>query len=476
MFHYYNHYLNLKKEVYLLVKTEAESIAKRFEIAATKLYRSNNFIISIIENNLKSQAKFIDLLNSIEPFNYDELKEFSKETNLALIYIVPFGKNKKIIGYSNVPVSKFFYKIYNNTPDKIIFHKENNLILYNYKGKYSKAFIITGITAAKYFQAKKKFTIDNLIKAIVSHRKEVINIKIINGNLNKMKIVLKQDKYFIVTLPFKGVNGKIIQITIDATHGVKIIKNFKHNLIVFLSVIIVVAIVVSILLYILQKKYFQSLQNYERKLFTQEKYASLGRSAALIAHEIRNPVNVVSMGLQRLKYETELSEDDEYLNLINTMIAELSRINNTIELFLDYSKPLKVNKEKILLKNLISEILSFFKNSNLEISININDNFFINADKNLMKQLFTNLIKNAYENRETTLLKISAKDNIITFENNGVLKKIDCEKIFEPYYTTKIKGSGLGLAIVKKIVESHNWEISCTVEGDVIEFKIITDN
>ncbi len=473
IYHYYTHYLNLKKEVFSLVKNEAESIARRFEIAATKLYRSNNFIISIIKDNLKSQAKFIDLLNSIEPFNYEELKEFSKETNLALIYIVPFKKGKKIIGYSNIPLNKFFHKVYNTYSGKLIFDKENNLIIYIYKGTYSNSLIITGITAKKYYQAQKVFTIQNLIKAIVSHRKEVIDIKIFNGKVKELKIILKSEKYFVVTLPFKGSKGKIIQITIDATHGVKIIKNFKHNLAVFLLVIIIIATLVSFLLYYLQKRYITSLQAYERKLYTQEKYASLGRSAALIAHEIRNPINVVSMGLQRIKYETDICNQEEYLNLINTMSNELSRINKTIELFLDYSKPLKVKLEKINLKNILVEILSFFKDNKVKIEINIPDNYFINADKNLIKQVFTNLIKNAYENNNTTLLKIDVIDNQIIFKNNGVASNISCEKIFEPYYTTKTKGAGLGLAIVKKIVESHNWELTCKIEKGEIEFKIL---
>ncbi len=473
-YHYYTHYKNLKKEIYLLVQSQAESIAKRFEISATKLYRSNRFIKTIIKNNLHSQAKFIDLLNSVEEFKEDELEEFAKETNLSLILIVSY-KNKKILKYNSKDISTaYIIKMLTDTfDDRLIFDSKNNLIYYIYKGKYSKNYIVTGIIAKKFFKKQRRFTTENLIKSIIKSRKGILDIKILDIPVEKLNISLKNNKYFEVKLPFHGAPDKSLKILIDATHGVKIINNFKHNLTIFVLFIFFTGIIVNFIIYLIQKKYIASINEYEKKLFIQEKDAALGRSAGLIAHEIRNPVNAVSIGLQRLQFETDL--DDEYLKLIETMISELKKINKSIETFIDYTKPLTLSKEKLELRKIISDILTLYKSSNVNFKLDIPDNFIINADKKLFTQAVLNLITNAVENKGSTYVKIYIENNYLIFENNGVDTSVEPSKIFEPYYTQKTKGSGLGLAIVKKIVESHGWEIFCEIKNDVIKFKLRVD-
>ncbi len=474
-FHYYTHYKNLKKEIYSLVKNEAESIAKRFEISASKLYRSNKFIKTIIEKNLKSQAEFIDLLNSIEHFQEDELSEFAKETGLNLIYIKFFSSNKTT-GYSdNVTIEELGnIKKYLNSKkyNKLFFNSKEKLILYIYAGKYSESIILIGFRAEKYFEIQKRLTMENLINSIVKHRKEILKIELKKGFLNNLNIILKENKYFIVKLPFQAIPDKYLEISIDATHGVRIIDNFKHNLLVFFSVIFFIGILLNAIIYTMQKKYISSIKEFEKKIYQHEKEAALGRSAALIAHEIRNPVNSVSIGLQRIKYETELGNMVEYSNLLTTMEQELKKINSSIETFIDYSKPLKIKKEKINVLKLLQSLLLPFKNNKVNVSIEIPEFFEIDADKKFFSQALINLIKNAFENEDTTHINIYVKNGSLLFENNGVKQNLETEKIFEPYYTTKTKGSGLGLAVLKKIVEAHNWDITCHKNKNIIKFEI----
>ena len=357
--------------------------------------------------------------------------------------------------------------------NRLVFDSKNNLIYYIYKGKYSKNYIVTGIIAKKFFKKQRRFTTENLIKSIIKSRKGILDIKILDTSVKKLNIFLKNNKYFEVRLPFHGAPDKSLKILIDATHGVKIINNFKHNLTIFILFIFFTGIIVNFIIYIIQKKYIASINEYEKKLFIQEKDAALGRSAGLIAHEIRNPVNAVSIGLQRLQFETDL--DDEYLKLIETMINELKKINKSIETFIDYTKPLTLSKEKLELRKIINDILTLYKSSNINFKLDIPHNYMVNADKKLFTQAVLNLITNAVENKGSTYVNIYIENNYLIFENNGVDSSVEPSKIFEPYYTQKTKGSGLGLAIVKKIVENHGWEIFCEVKNDVIKFKLKLD-
>jgi signal transduction histidine kinase len=108
----------------------------------------------------------------------------------------------------------------------------------------------------------------------------------------------------------------------------------------------------------------------------------------------------------------------------------------------------------------------------VNVSIEIPEFFEIDADKKFFSQALINLIKNAFENKDTTYINIYLQNGSLFFENNGVKQNLETEKIFEPYYTTKTKGSGLGLAILKKVIEAHNWDIICHKNKNIIKFEI----
>ncbi len=466
IFHYLSHFNQLQNEIFNYVEIQAKSIAKRIEIAASNVYRSHKFVKTIISNSLKSQAKLIDLLNSIEPFKIQELKDFSEETGVDIICIV---KNNKKLCNGSFPFIKN-YKF-----NGIKFFQEKNLILYYYKGEYSNAIIITGIYAKQFFAKQKKFSVNFLINKILDQREDIKEIKIINGSINKIDIKILKNKFYLVKVPFEAQKNKIILIKIDATYLLNILYNFKHNLNVFIFVMILIGIIGNIIIYFIQKKYLKEIRKYEKRLLQNEKFVALGRSAGILAHEIRNPLNAIGIGLQRILYETDIVNNKEYKNLLDTILDELKRVNDKITTFIDYTKPVNIKKEKIKLKNFIEDITIYYKNE-LKIIIEISDNLIIHVDKNLFREAIINLVKNAVENKKSTYLKITAmqkrKEFFIEFENDGIDNNIDPDTIFEPYFTTKINGSGLGLAIVKKIIESHNGTITCNISNNKIKFTI----
>jgi len=235
---------------------------------------------------------------------------------------------------------------------------------------------------------------------------------------------------------------------------------------------ILIGIIGNFLIYIMYKNFIIKIKEYDKKIAQNEKYAAIGRSAGIIAHEIRNPLNAIGIGLQRLQYETDISEHPEYNNLLNTILKELKRINEKITTFIDYTKPIEVEKKEVYLKKLVEECLIFYKNSKIDIEIKIPEDLKILVDRDLFRQVITNLFRNVFENEKTTYLKILWQKNKLIIENDGVKYNLDTEKIFEPYFTTKTRGSGLGLAIAKKIIEAHGGEIFCEKEGEKIRFVI----
>ncbi len=468
--HYYYHFKTLQKEILSYIEIQATSIARRIEISASNIYKSHRFIKKIIENNLKSQAKFIDLMNSIERFKKDELKEFAIESGLNLVII--HNKNYSVSFLPDGFTEKEIKKLCKDNLNQIVFVKPKNLILYIYKGVYSDAKIITGIIAKKFFKKEEKLSVNALINKILSQRQDIKEIKIVNEKISKPQISLYENKYYLVKIPFEAKKNSAILIKFDAYHPIKILNNFKHNIHVFIIVMILIGIIGNFLIYVMHRNFITKLKEYDKRIAQNEKYAAIGRSAGIIAHEIRNPLNAIGIGLQRLQYETDISEHPEYNNLLNTILNELKRVNAKITTFLDYTKPIKVEKKEVYLKKLVEECLIYYKNLEIDIEIKIPEDLKIFVDKDLIMQLISNLFRNVFENENTTFLKILWQKDKLIIENDGVKNSLDTEKIFEPYYTTKTKGSGLGLAIAKKIIEAHEGDIYCELDGEKIKFVI----
>lgn len=197
-----------------------------------------------------------------------------------------------------------------------------------------------------------------------------------------------------------------------------------------------------------------------------ENLALLGEVAVYIAHEVRNPLNLIK-GFSQLMTE---SDDLEFIKEnAKIVISEADRLNRLASTLLNYTKNEYLELEKININNFTSLLIS---NLNLEDIIEINtvgEEIIINADREKMVQVFLNIVKNGVEaidgqyNRIFRLNLINyGKIKIVEFKTNGRIdEKLELKKIFNPFITTKSNGNGLGLAIVKKIIEAHNMKIYC---------------
>jgi len=198
-----------------------------------------------------------------------------------------------------------------------------------------------------------------------------------------------------------------------------------------------------------------------------EKLKMAGEIAAGVAHEIRNPLTVIS-GFVQMMNDNQNSPYSYYTNLID---SEIDRINLIISEFLVLSKPNSINQIDFKIDQVVCDILTLYKPELQARSISLSEHWnakdtIITGDANQIKQVFINLIKNAVEaiekdgNITLTIEKTSEHYCSIKIKDTGLgMKKEVIDHIFEPFYTTKPEGTGLGMMITEKIIQEHHGHI-----------------
>ena len=210
----------------------------------------------------------------------------------------------------------------------------------------------------------------------------------------------------------------------------------------------------------------------EIEVLRRERLSALGNVAATVAHEVRNPLNAISMGLQRLKLEFQPTDDpDQYSRLTELMLGEVHRLNLIVEQFLSLARPIEIKAEALPLAEILKELAalqeSHARQSNVQIEIIAAPNLpSLTADPSYLTQVLLNLMLNGLQAMpEGGTLTLEAKTSInniliaVTDTGTGIAAE-NLARIFEPYFTTKVQGSGLGLAIAKRIIEAHGGTIT----------------
>ncbi|WP_062238211.1 ATP-binding protein [Fictibacillus sp. FJAT-27399] len=219
----------------------------------------------------------------------------------------------------------------------------------------------------------------------------------------------------------------------------------------------------------------------EELIVQSEKLSVIGQLAAGVAHEIRNPLAILS-GFVQFMREEHIS--DEYTNI---MLAEINRMNQILEEYMQLAKVKQFTFEEVDLSGLVKETLllmeAYASLSNISIICGIQDvGCLIRGDSNSLKQVFINLIKNAVEASahgsqvEVSVKRTSEGYAIIEVKDEGHgLEKDQLKKLGEPFFTTKDMGTGLGLMVSFKIIEQHNGEVTVTSEpnkGTIFSVKL----
>lgn len=225
----------------------------------------------------------------------------------------------------------------------------------------------------------------------------------------------------------------------------------------------------------------------EQSAYHNDKLAMLGKIAASIAHEIRNPLTSIRGFIQLLHpYLKQLGKDD-YAKII---LEEIDRANDIIYEFLNSSKPSAPIKEDIQVSSLIQEIALLYKSEALlkgcEMQIKpIDPSISICVDVKQIKQVLLNILKNALEviaetqsNRRGLIVANAEQTDtsvILSIEDNGKgMDQKTLTKLFDPFFTTKKDGTGLGLSVSYRIIKNHGGSIQVdSTPGEGTVFRIL---
>jgi two-component system sensor histidine kinase HydH len=212
-----------------------------------------------------------------------------------------------------------------------------------------------------------------------------------------------------------------------------------------------------------------------REVARSQRLASVGRLAAGVAHEIRNPLSSIKGFATYFKERYPDRPDDQ--QTADIMIQEVDRLNRVVGQLLEFAKPVSVKPKPISLPTLLNDSIKLIKDRAAEknISIQTQNNTQVDEvriDPDRINQVLLNLYLNAIDSMENggeLKVEISSdgqhRDVVIQVsDTGGGISRENLPKIFEPYFTTKSTGTGLGLAIAHNIIEAMGGKI--TVESD----------
>jgi signal transduction histidine kinase len=319
--------------------------------------------------------------------------------------------------------------------------------------------------------------------------KEILTV---NVKIASKKVNYAEHKILDLAAPL-FVDNKIVgvvRIGLDRSSMDKSLVENRQHIFVFMFCIVIIALLSMWLLYHDQNRHLAGIVEIERQLEKAERLSSLGQLAAGVAHEIRNPLNAISMATQRLKRDFVPSDPqkvDEFQNLSGVIKDEIKRLNGIIEEFLTFSKSRRLDFCKFSITEVLQKIVNLIREEASTRGITIETTWrhapaLISMDVNKLQQALLNLIKNAMESITEAEGKV-----FITVDKEGknyIVVKIsdtgcgmtsdEMEKIFSPEYTTKEKGVGLGIPLAFEIIRGHGGDIRVSSrQGKGTTFEVI---
>jgi PAS domain S-box-containing protein len=226
----------------------------------------------------------------------------------------------------------------------------------------------------------------------------------------------------------------------------------------------------------------------EKQVLQAERLATIGKMAAKVAHEIRNPLSSISLNAELLEDEIrgyDSVNTEEAMVLLKSIISEVDRVNSLTEEYLQFSRLPESRLAKGNIASVINEMIELMRHELNQKKIQvefkeinkISDVYF---DRTQIRRVLLNMIRNATEampNGGKLKIWTDSRNSraIINIEDTGIgIPSDEIEKIFDPFYTTKEFGTGLGLAIAQQILHEHGGQIYCnSTVGEGTIFSIV---
>src|SRR4051812_37778117 len=228
------------------------------------------------------------------------------------------------------------------------------------------------------------------------------------------------------------------------------------------------------------------VEQLEERERLRDRLAALGEMAAAIAHEVKNPLAGIEVMAGILK--RQLTESEDAQSILRDIIKEAKMANAIVVEVLDFVRPIRLQVERVSLADVVHDAISMAEahapRGRVQLAVDLREDLApIQGDPHQLRQIFTNLLTNAFEamngvgNVRLTALQVSPDEEAgaadaqavpmiqveVTDDGPGMPADV-MERIFSPFFTTKPQGSGLGLAIVRKIVDAHDGRIDVSAQ------------
>lgn len=221
------------------------------------------------------------------------------------------------------------------------------------------------------------------------------------------------------------------------------------------------------------RKESEALKKAHAEVVQSQKLATLGYLAAGMAHEIRNPLNSISLFVQLIK---EGVDDQERIDYIDKILKEVDRVDGTLGKLLDTARRPRFELAEVNIKEIIQKALDSFtpqmKAQEIILECSIREGIpHLMADPSEIQQIFTNLFLNAldempHSGRLEIVLDFDDKEIIILVsDSGGGIPEEHLPNIFDPFFSTKSRGTGMGLPIVLRIVKNYGGKIEISNTG-----------
>jgi len=238
----------------------------------------------------------------------------------------------------------------------------------------------------------------------------------------------------------------------------------RRNFFFIFGLISVIGIIFFLGLYQLQGHYLEKKREAEEEKKEKERYREISAFTSGVAHEIKNPLNSLSLIFELLQKKAPPNLQEE----IGAGKEEIQKISRIIDQFASSLRPLKLSKEAFVLEEMVSSVrrslITESDKAAVEIRYLESSSIALKADKDLMSQALHNLLRNSIEASSGGVISIKVqqrKKNVfikIGDSGRGITEE-DKLHIFEPFFSGKKKGLGVGLYLTKKIVEAHEGKI-----------------
>lgn len=432
--------------------------------------KNGNELIRVDRDKLKEKNYTVTKENLQNKFHRDY---FQNIINLPKgdIYVSKLDLNieHKEIELPLKPVLRLGIHIYENNESK-------GVLIINLFGKY----LLDEISSSQSFYIDVYDQNNEILVSNDSSKNQWSRYLNVLSNLNK-------EEFLYSDLLNKTINEEIYIGIRSKSWSKDFLDMLNFNIILITLSVFIVSFILAYYLAKIPKKLFDELELQQDMLLRQSKVAAMGEMTSMLAHQWRQPLNIISILLQEMhfKKELEMLSDEEFNKSFDKIQNTLTHMSSTIDNFRDFFKPKKnksyfnieeaiENSYDILKMKFDKDFIRFNLIKNRKI---IKENLILNSFEGEFKQVIINILNNAIEALSTITkidkfieVSIDVKhDRFLIYikDNAGGIKTKKIETIFEPYYSTKLEknGTGLGLYMSKMIIEK-NMNGKIKVEND----------